>query len=274
MFDGTGRRKESVARVFLRAGTGKFTVNGRTTKSYFPNHAWEHDAVEPLKFTSLLDQVDVVATAKGGGVGGVRNGWEESLLTHSIEGLDNDGEFDGAIHVVTLSKDSSFYRQQGKFERQDGFSTFKRSFLHEMFDAKKSPYHWPKRIDLQSWKADTADIISRVHRDFFQAKDKLTLDERKDFIEVAYTKFVEALIDKISPETCNLSCKGCVDRGANALALLYIDHLKMSQKNFTPRRLDKIVALANVPAVLACNRPPIEERVQRLNGAARRILAH
>jgi small subunit ribosomal protein S9 len=67
---GTGRRKESVARVFLRAGSGKITVNGRTVDQYFPNHAWKHDAIEPLKFTSLLEQVDVVATANGGGVGG------------------------------------------------------------------------------------------------------------------------------------------------------------------------------------------------------------
>ena len=69
-FYGTGRRKESVARVFLRAGSGKITVNGRTVDQYFPNHAWKHDAVEPLKFTSLTEQVDVVATANGGGVGG------------------------------------------------------------------------------------------------------------------------------------------------------------------------------------------------------------
>lgn len=69
-FLGTGRRKESVARVFLRPGTGKFTVNGRTVEQYFPNVAWKHDATEPLKFTSLQDQVDVVVTAHGGGVGG------------------------------------------------------------------------------------------------------------------------------------------------------------------------------------------------------------
>ena len=69
-FHGTGRRKESIARVFLRTGSGKFTVNGRTVESYFPNHAWLHDATEPLKFTSLTEQVDVVATAHGGGVGG------------------------------------------------------------------------------------------------------------------------------------------------------------------------------------------------------------
>ena len=69
-FLGTGRRKESVARVFLRPGTGKITVNGRTVEQYFPNHAWKHDAVEPLKFTNIADQVDVLVTANGGGVGG------------------------------------------------------------------------------------------------------------------------------------------------------------------------------------------------------------
>ena len=69
-FHGTGRRKESIARVFVRPGAGKFTVNGRAVDAYFPNHAWKHDATEPLKFTNLADQVDVVVTAYGGGVGG------------------------------------------------------------------------------------------------------------------------------------------------------------------------------------------------------------
>src|SRR5438105_14113152 len=67
---GTGRRKESIARVFLRAGSGKFTVNDRTVDQYFPNHAWKHEATEPLKFTSLAEQVDVLVSANGGGVGG------------------------------------------------------------------------------------------------------------------------------------------------------------------------------------------------------------
>jgi small subunit ribosomal protein S9 len=69
-FLGTGRRKESVARVFLRPGSGKFTINRREVANYFPNHAWKHDAMEPLTFTNIADQVDVVVTAHGGGVGG------------------------------------------------------------------------------------------------------------------------------------------------------------------------------------------------------------
>ena len=88
-FLGTGRRKEAVARVFVRPGTGKFTVNGRPVEQYFPNHAWHHAAVEPLKFTSTADQVDVMATAKGGGTGGqagaVRMGLSRALARFNAE---------------------------------------------------------------------------------------------------------------------------------------------------------------------------------------------
>jgi len=86
-FHGTGRRKESVARVFVRPGTGKYTVNGRTVEQYFPNHAWKHAATEPLKFTNTHDQVDVVVTAHGGGTGGqsgaVRMGLSRALARYN-----------------------------------------------------------------------------------------------------------------------------------------------------------------------------------------------
>ena len=80
---GTGRRKESVARVFVRPGTGKFAVNGRPLDQYFPNFSWKHDASEPLHFTNTAGQVDVVVTARGGGPGGqsgaVRMGLSRAL---------------------------------------------------------------------------------------------------------------------------------------------------------------------------------------------------
>ncbi len=88
-FHGTGRRKEAVARVFVRPGAGKFTVNGRPVEQYFPNFAWKHDATEPLKFTNTADQVDVMATAKGGGPGGqsgaVRMGLSRALARFNAE---------------------------------------------------------------------------------------------------------------------------------------------------------------------------------------------
>jgi small subunit ribosomal protein S9 len=82
-FYGTGRRRESVARVYLKPGPAGFTVNGRPVDEYFRNVAWHTSAVEPLKFTQMHDQVEVKAQVKGGGVGGqagaVRMGLSRAL---------------------------------------------------------------------------------------------------------------------------------------------------------------------------------------------------
>ena len=80
---GTGRRREAIARVYIKAGAAKFTVNGRPVEDYFRNVAWHTAAVEPLKFTQMLDQLEVRAQVKGGGVGGqagaVRMGLSRAL---------------------------------------------------------------------------------------------------------------------------------------------------------------------------------------------------
>ncbi len=82
-FYGTGRRREAVARVYVKVGPARFTVNGRPVDEYFRNVAWNTAATEPLKFTQMHDQVDVRATVKGGGVGGqagaVRMGLSRAL---------------------------------------------------------------------------------------------------------------------------------------------------------------------------------------------------
>jgi small subunit ribosomal protein S9 len=88
-FSGTGRRREAVARVFVRMGTPRFTVNGRPVEEYFKNVAWHTTAVEPLKFTQTLQQLEVKATVKGGGVGGqagaVRMGLSRALAKFNAE---------------------------------------------------------------------------------------------------------------------------------------------------------------------------------------------
>jgi small subunit ribosomal protein S9 len=66
----TGRRKESVARVRLRPGTGKITVNGRAFEQYFPILTHQVVAKEGLRVTQTEEVYDVDATLDGGGVSG------------------------------------------------------------------------------------------------------------------------------------------------------------------------------------------------------------
>ena len=89
LFYGTGRRKEAVARVFVRPGSGQYEVNGRPVKDYFKNVVWLHAAIEPLKFTATTNQIDVMATVKGGGAGGqagaLRMGLARALARFNAE---------------------------------------------------------------------------------------------------------------------------------------------------------------------------------------------
>ena len=66
----TGRRKEAVARVRIRPGTGKITVNKRPIENYFPSETHRMIVTEPLRLTSLNENYDVDATMDGGGVSG------------------------------------------------------------------------------------------------------------------------------------------------------------------------------------------------------------
>ncbi|HVW37354.1 MAG TPA: 30S ribosomal protein S9 [Pirellulales bacterium] len=64
---GTGRRKTSVARVRVRPGNGKVTINGRDVENYFVNEQDRSNALAPLVQTDRLNSVDVVVTVHGGG---------------------------------------------------------------------------------------------------------------------------------------------------------------------------------------------------------------
>jgi small subunit ribosomal protein S9 len=66
----TGRRKEAVARVRLRPGTGVITVNKRPIENYFPSETHRMIVTEPLRLTTLAESYDVDATMAGGGISG------------------------------------------------------------------------------------------------------------------------------------------------------------------------------------------------------------
>ena len=67
---GTGRRKSSVARVFLRPGKGSFTVNGREFEDYIPSAAIRLDVLQPLELTENVGKFDIIVNVFGGGVSG------------------------------------------------------------------------------------------------------------------------------------------------------------------------------------------------------------
>ena len=85
-FYGTGRRKESVARVRVYAGTGKITINDRDIDDYFGLETLKLIVRQPLAITDTTEKFDIVCRVSGGGVtgqaGAIRHGLSRALLQY------------------------------------------------------------------------------------------------------------------------------------------------------------------------------------------------
>jgi len=109
-FLGTGRRKTSIARVRLAAGTGKITVNGKTFEAYFPLDTQRSTVSQPLTITGTADKLDVRVNVCGGGPIGqsvaTRHGISRALL-----------KFDAALRPA-LKKEGFLTRDPRERERK------------------------------------------------------------------------------------------------------------------------------------------------------------
>ena len=83
---GTGRRKSAVARVFLKSGTGKITVNGKPAEDYFSRKTGLMIIRQPLELTDNLERFDIMVNVHGGGesgqAGAVRHGISRALVDY------------------------------------------------------------------------------------------------------------------------------------------------------------------------------------------------
>jgi small subunit ribosomal protein S9 len=117
---GTGRRKSSIARVFLRPGSGEFKVNGRSFEQYFVTDAQRTVAKHPLVLTDSAAAFNVLATVSGGGVNGqagaVKLGIARALLEFNPE-LRPKMKAEGYLSRDARGKERKKYGQKGARKR-------------------------------------------------------------------------------------------------------------------------------------------------------------
>ena len=85
----TGRRKSSTARVFMKLGTGKLTINTRSIEDYFGRETSRMVVRQPLELVEMIDKVDLNITVRGGGnngqAGAIRHGISRALVEYDSE---------------------------------------------------------------------------------------------------------------------------------------------------------------------------------------------
>ena len=107
---GTGRRKEAVARVYLRAGSGEIVVNKRTFEEYFPRPTLRLLIQRPLEVTETEGKFDIIANIRGGGLTGQAGAFRLGLA-RALLGID-------ASHRPALKAKGLLTRDARKVERK------------------------------------------------------------------------------------------------------------------------------------------------------------
>jgi len=117
---GTGRRKTSVARVYLRPGSGDYKVNGRPFNEYFVTEAQRSSARQPLLSTDTAATFNVVARVSGGGVNGqadaMKLGIARALMQFNVE-LRKKLKAEGMVTRDSRGKERKKYGQKGARKR-------------------------------------------------------------------------------------------------------------------------------------------------------------
>ena len=117
---GTGRRKTSTARVFLRPGSGSISINHRAFEAFFPTEALRTQIKRPLVITEMADKFDILATVEGGGVSGqagaVRLGISRALVEYNLE-LRKSLKTEGMLTRDARAKERKKYGMAGARKR-------------------------------------------------------------------------------------------------------------------------------------------------------------
>jgi small subunit ribosomal protein S9 len=120
-YSGTGRRKTSTARVYLKAGKGDIVINGNTLDEYFGRKTARMIVRQPLEVTNLMDRFDIVVTVTGGGISGqagaIRHGIARALLKFDEGDDDSSGTGEGSLRKI-LRKAGYLTRDARQVERK------------------------------------------------------------------------------------------------------------------------------------------------------------
>lgn len=114
---GTGRRKSSVARVFLRPGKGDISINGTEMDRYFGRPTLRMIVRQPLQSVDMTDKFDLYITVKGGGVSGqagaIRHGIARALIAYDMEGVTEEGA-EGAMGLKKILRGAGFVTRDAR----------------------------------------------------------------------------------------------------------------------------------------------------------------
>jgi hypothetical protein len=179
-------------------------------------------------------------------------------------------KYQECLYFVTLPKNTLFYHQEGPFEALDDAKIFKENFIIESKNLDGG-FSFINIEELITSDKIINKIIDEVHLKHFDNKPQLSLEERKNFIELTYLELEKWLIIHINPDSINLTCKDGIDRAGGASALLYFDLYLKHLKELNESQIQDLEAILFAPALLVKKRAITKNRFDRFISAAKHL---
>lgn len=219
-FDMTLRHRKD-AMHFIRMASPTIGSNSDTIISpeflgyldYLKNHKKTHTYFN-YQDNYKLKASSITNLSRLGKIMGIAN---ETHRAKQLESLNYNNDYKDTIQVVTLAKNSNFYWQNG--DQPNQADEFKNKFIRKIFHEERKGYFFPRNLLNNDFKNNIREILDSIHNLVFSNREKLSFEERQDFIEIAYY-FISGLISKDS-FSVNHTCKSGIDRAGGANALIY-----------------------------------------------------
>lgn len=195
-----------------------------------------------------------------------RTSWREHARAQALEELQQGTQFQNCLTVITLSKDTEFYRQEAPYSEDHKLIAFKEHFCEHFLDNHAGYYFSDsiKKIIDSDWVNSLFDKISKV---FFSSRNVLVKEARQNFIELFYLFIQLKVLEITGAEVLYFNCKDGLDISSTASLLLFAFLKMLSAEGLSEADINKMEGMIYLPAILRRERVLIPERFHRMLGA-------
>lgn len=202
-----------------------------------------------------------------------RTSWKEHARSYALEELSKQAEFAGAFTVVTMAKETEFYHQTGHYLESNDASDFITHFCEHLED-ENTGYYFPSHIRKELFPTFVSNLFKMIHKVFFEQKSTLQVDERLNFIELAYHFIELKVIEMVAPHFLSLTSKDGLDVASSATVGLIALIELINKKSWKDEELNRINQILYGPTLIQRERAIQKERFDRLHGLVALLQTH
>lgn len=192
-----------------------------------------------------------------------RTSWREHFRSVALEELQDHQEFEKNLTVVSISKDTEFYEQAPPYHQENHADIFIEHFKEQLED-ENCGFYFPHAVQKELFPKFVDGVLRAIHRIFFSEKNVLTINNRRDFIELFYLFLELKLLEIVKPDTFSLTCKDGVDIGGAVNVEFYAFMKMINGETFKAEEIKKINAMLQLPPLFIRERAMNPERFTRM----------